>query len=115
MKPNAFAVGRYRFRATLHSRWTSYLALVLFIAILGGVAMGTVAGARRTETSFTTLLNSRNSSQLYGAVQVYNPQAGFNTGYSPSVIEKIRRLPHVEQVEPKVGLLALPLGPHGQT
>ena len=114
MKSNAFNVGGYRFRATLRSRWTSYVALVLFIAVLGGVAMGTVAGARRTETSFTTLLNSRNSSQIFGAVQVYNPQAGFNTGYSASVIEKIRRLPHVAQVEPKVGINAVPLGPHGQ-
>ncbi len=115
MKSHAFKIGGYRFRATLRKRWSGYVALVLFIAILGGVAMGTVAGARRTETSFTTLLNSRNSSQIFGAVQVYNPQAGYNTGYSASVIEKIRRLPHVERVAPRVGINAFPLGPHGQS
>jgi hypothetical protein len=115
MKPNPFKVGGYRFRATLRSSWTSYVALALFISVLGGVAMGTVAGARRTETSFTTFLNSRNPPQIYGAIQIYNPQAGYNTGYSASVIEKVRRLPHVARVEPIVGLDAFPLGPHGQT
>jgi hypothetical protein len=115
VNPNAYKVGRYHFRATFRDRWTSYLALVLFIALLGGVAMGTVAGARRTETSFTTLLNSRNSSQIFGAIRVYNPQAGFSTGYSPSVIQEVRRLPHVAEVESIVGLNAFPLGPHDQT
>jgi hypothetical protein len=91
------------------------VSLALFIAILGGVAMGTVAGARSTETSFTTLLNSRDTSQLNGPIQVYNPQAGFNSGYSASAVEKVRRLPHVSQVETMVGLNAFPLGPHGQS
>src|ERR1017187_5394355 len=108
MRPNAFKVGGYRFGATLRSRWTSYVSLVLFIAILGGVAMGTVAGARRTETSFTTLLDSRDASQLNGPIQVYNPQAGYNTGYSASAVAKVRRLPHVAQVEAMVGINAFP-------
>jgi FtsX-like permease family len=90
------------------------VALVLFIAILGGVAMATVAGARNTENSFTTLLNSRNSSQLYGPVRVYNPQAGYNTGYSASAVTMIRRLPHVAHVESIIGLNAFPLGSNGQ-
>ncbi len=77
--------------------------------------MGTVAGARRTESAFSTLLVSRNSSQLEGAIQVYNPQAGFTTGYSASTVAKVRRLPHVAHVESIVGLNAFPLGPHGQT
>jgi hypothetical protein len=115
VNPNAFKVGAYRFRATIRSRWTSYLALVLFIALLGGVAMGTVAGARRTETSFASLLVSRNSSQIFGAIQVYNPQAGYDTGYSASVVQKVRRLPHVVGVESLVGLNAVPVGPHGQS
>lgn len=91
------------------------MSLALFIAVLGGVAMGTVAGARRTETSFTTLLNSRNTSQLYGPIQVYNPQAGYKTGYSASAVDLVRRLPHVAHVEALVGLNAFPVGPHGQT
>jgi hypothetical protein len=114
VRPKAFIVAGYRFRATLPSRWTSYVSLALFIALLGGVAMGTVAGARRTETSFTTLLNSRNTSQLDGPIQVYNPQAGFDTGYSSAAIAKVRRLPHVAHVEAYVGINAFPLGAHDQ-
>lgn len=114
MKPRAFKVGGYRFRSTLRSRWTTYVSLALFIAVLGGVAMGTVAGARRTETSFTSLLNSRNASQVFGPIQVYNPQAGYKTGYSASAIDLVRRLPHVAHVEALVGLNAFPVGPHGQ-
>lgn len=114
MSPSTFKVVTYRLRATLRDRWISYVSLALFIAVLGGVAMGTVAGARRTETSFTTLLNRQDSSQLFGAIQVYNPQAGFSTGYSASAVEKVGRLPHVARVEPMVGLNAFPLGAHGQ-
>ena len=113
-RSRTFKIGAYRFRATFRNRWSTYVSLALFIAVLGGVAMGTVAGARQTETSFTTLLNSRNTSQLDGPVQVYNPQAGFATGYSASAINLIRRLPHVAHVEAVVGLNAYPLGLHGE-
>lgn len=115
VRPDPLKVGAYRFRANIRQRWASYAALALFIAVLGGVAMGTIAGARSTETSFTTLLNGRNTAQIYGPVQVYNPQAGFTTGYSASVIDQVRHLVHVSHVESLVGLNAFPLGPNGQT
>lgn len=114
MRTRALTISGYRFRATFHDRWTSYVSLVLFLAVLGGVAMGTVAGARRTETSFTTLLNNHDTSQLYAALQIYNPQAGFPAGYSASALNEVRRLPHVSQVEAIVGLNAFPLGSKGQ-
>jgi putative ABC transport system permease protein len=114
VRSKAITVAGYRYRATFRSRWTSYVSLALFIALLGGVAMGTVAGARRTETSFSALLESRNTSQLNGPIQVYNPQAGFNTGYSASAITKVRQLPHVAHVESYVGINAFPLGAHDQ-
>jgi hypothetical protein len=115
VKTRAFTVGAYRFRATFRDRWTSYVSLMLFIAILGGVAMGTAAGARRTETAFTTLLDQHDTSQLYTALQIYNPQAGYSSGYSAVSLDKVRRLPHVSQVEAMIGLNAFPLGTHGQT
>ncbi len=114
MNSRAFSVSAYRFRATLRHRWTSYVSLVLFIALLGGAAMGTIAGARNTESSFTRLIAEHNSSQLFVPIQVYNPQAGFDSGYSAAAIEKVRRLPHVIDVESMVGLNAFPLGTHGQ-
>jgi hypothetical protein len=50
----------YRFRACFRARWTGYLALVLLIGVVGGVAMAAVAGARRTQSSFPAYLASTN-------------------------------------------------------
>jgi len=51
----ALRVAAYRFRATFGRRWGGYLALVLLIGLVGGLAMGAVAGARRTQSSFPVL------------------------------------------------------------
>ena len=50
----------YRFRACFHDRWGGYLALVLLLGLVGGVAMAAVAGARRTQASFPAYLASTN-------------------------------------------------------
>jgi hypothetical protein len=44
----ALRVAPYRFRATFGRRWGGYLALVVLIGLVGGLAMGSVAGAQRT-------------------------------------------------------------------
>ena len=54
----------YRFRATFRRRWTGYLTLVVLIALVGGVAMAAVAGARRTQSSFPAYLASTNPSDV---------------------------------------------------
>jgi hypothetical protein len=41
-------VGWYRFAATFGRRWGGYLTLVLLIGLIGGIALGSVAAARRT-------------------------------------------------------------------
>jgi len=46
-------LGWYRFRCTFSRRWGEYLALVLLIGLVGGLAMGSVAAARRTDSSFS--------------------------------------------------------------
>lgn len=115
MRSHALRIALYRFRSSFRDRLASYVALVLFVAILGGVAMATVAGARRTETSFATLLNRYDSSQLVVPLQVYNPQAGFTSGYSAATVDQVRQLAHVKDVEAVVGLNAFPLGRNGHT
>ena len=40
MKPATLRVALYRFRATFGRQWGGYLALAVFIALVGGLAMG---------------------------------------------------------------------------
>lgn len=54
----------YRSGATFGRRRAGYLSVVLMIGLVGGISMGAVAGARRTESSFPTYLASTNPSDL---------------------------------------------------
>ena len=65
----------YRFRACFHSRWGGYLALLLLIGLVGGVAMGAVAGARRTQSSFPVYLASTNPSDVQAFTE-FDPDHG---------------------------------------
>jgi hypothetical protein len=57
-------VAHFWFRNTFARRWPSYLALVLLIGAVGGVAMGSLSGARRTASSYNTFLASTNPSDM---------------------------------------------------
>ena len=111
MNSQTLRVAWYGFRATFRLRWGGYLAIVLLIALLGGVAMAAIAGARRTQSSFPVYVASTNPSDLGGIVSVLNPAIGGNTGYDPKLIATLARLPYVRNVESNTGLDVLPLGP----
>ena len=72
----AWRVARYRFRATFAQRWGGLLAIVLLIGLDGGLAMGAIAGARRTQSSFPAYLERSNSSYLEIGTAFYDPQDG---------------------------------------
>lgn len=106
-------VAWYRLRVGFGRRRGSYLALVLLVGLVGGVAMGAVAAARRTQSSFSTYLASTNPSNL--SVSVYG---GFNgnsnaVSYSTSATRKIAHLPGVKHVEAAISLTAVPLRADG--
>lgn len=48
MSKQALRVSWYRFRVTFSRCWSGYLALVILLALVGGLAMESVAAARRT-------------------------------------------------------------------
>jgi hypothetical protein len=97
---DAFRVASYRARATLHQRWVGYLVLVVLTGVLGGVAMGSVAAARRTQSSYPAYLASINPSE----VQVFTEFAPITrTGYSPRVDAAIARLPFVSRSADVIG------------
>ena len=107
-------VAAYRFRATFTRRRGGYLALVLLIGLVGGVALGALAAARRTQSSFSTYLAATNPSNL--AITDFG---GLNNGggsaplYSSSATATIAHLSGVRHVETGVPILAVPLGPDG--
>ena len=81
----------YRFRATFRRRWPGYLVIALLIGLVGGVAMASIAGARRTESSYPTFLAGTNPSDLL-------VQPCTSVSCTSGFIAQIARLPHVKRV-----------------
>jgi hypothetical protein len=102
MSGEALRVAWLWFRGTFGRRWSGYLSIVLLVGLVGGVAMGVVAAARRTQSSFPELAARTDFSGLYFVDSVYNPANGLDAGYLPGLIRPIARLPHVKQVESEV-------------
>ena len=100
----------YRCRATWRRRWGGYLGIVLVIGLVGGVAMAAVAGARRTENSFSVFLARTNPSSVAVLTGLYQPDP---TGYDAALIKKISRLPYVVRVESEGGYEYELVGPKG--
>jgi hypothetical protein len=106
-------VASYRFRATFAHRWGGYLALVLLIGLLGGLAMGAVAAARRTQSSFHAFIASTNPSDITLGTALYNPASPDGAGYDASLVHTIAHLPHVKHVESYASFNGALLGPNG--
>lgn len=110
----ALRIAVYRLRATFSRRWPGYLAIVLLIGGIGGLAMGAVAAARRTQSSFSTFLGSTNPTQLTIAIFPNGSGPGTTGMYSPTTTAALRHLSGVEKVESWVQLFALPLPRSGR-
>ena len=106
----ALGLSWWRFRSTLRVRRGGYLAIVLLIGALGGLAMGSVAGARRTQSAFPVYLASTNPSD----VEFFTEFATVTrTGYSAKVDRAIAQLPYVKSSVDVIGFDGnlTPLGP----
>ena len=101
----------YRVRATLHMRWGGYLAVVLFVGLVGGVAMGAIAGARRTQSAFPAYLAAKDTSDMQA--QIWNLGESLSGAATANLTGQLARLPYVEHVASAPTLLLLPLGPGG--
>jgi hypothetical protein len=102
------AVAWYRFTTTIGRRWGGYLAIVLLIGMIGGVAMASLAAARRTQSSYPAFLASTNPSDL--TMTVYSTASG---SAGASLTAKIARLADVRHVDSLVTPTFLPLTPQG--
>ena len=109
---DAFRVAWYRFGRTLRRRWTGYLAITLLLGLVGGLAMGSVAAARRTQGAYGVYLAATNPSDLIVLTGVSGSPD--QSGYDPAVISKIAALPGVRHVASYAGLNVAILGLDGQ-
>ena len=110
----ALRVARYRSRGTFRERWGGYLSLVLLVGLVGGVALGALASARRTQSSYSTYLANTNPSDLSLGTALYSPGLGFTTGYDAALVRTIAHLPHVTRVESYSSIYGQPVQPNGQ-
>jgi hypothetical protein len=101
-----------RLRSALRTRLGGYLGLVLIIGVLGGLAMGSVAAARLTQSSYPTYLASTNPSDLN--VSVYAPGGGpISASSSTRLTRAIRALPGVTHVRTSTVVEMAPLSKSG--
>ena len=109
MTAGVLGLAGYRFRTTLGQRWTGYLTIVVLVGLLGGVAMGAIAAARRTQAAFPVFLASTNPSNL--ALVTSNWQQGQpnSDGYSLAGARLVGRLPLVSHVANDENLNGQPL------
>jgi ABC-type antimicrobial peptide transport system permease subunit len=99
---NATRVGWYWFRANFGRRWANYLTIILLVGAIGGLALGSVTAARRTQSSYNTFLASTNPSDLTVTL------------YAPNLVSKLVRLPLVRHVGvSSYSVNAFPVTKHG--
>jgi hypothetical protein len=100
-------VAWYRLRVTFARRWRQSLALAVLIGLIGGVGLGSLAAARRTQSSYPAYLAQTNASDL--TLSTYGIGNAAATVYSAKTEAAIARLPAVRHVESWVGVIAVPL------
>lgn len=99
----ALQVGWFWLRASLRRHWANYLAVVLLVGSLGGLAIGAVAAAQRTASSYNIYLASTNPSDLTLTIG------------APNISSELAKLPHVRSVAlSSYSVNAFPAGRSGE-
>jgi hypothetical protein len=102
MRRNSLRIAWYWCRANFGRRWANYLTIILLVGAIGGLSLGSIAAARRTQSSYNTFLASSNPSDLE------------MTLYAPNIASQLARLPHVRHVGvSSYSVNAFPAGKHG--
>jgi hypothetical protein len=108
-------VAWYRFITTFNGRRRSLVSLIVLIGLVGGLALASMAAARRTESSFPAFLANTNPSDIQGETGAFGSDpADPGASYHPALLNAIAHLPHVKQAQSIVGLNTLLLGSNGE-
>jgi len=105
-------VAWYRNRVILRRRWADYVGVVLLIGLVGGVALASLAGARRTQSAFPTYLAESNASDVQA--NVWNLRETLSGPATANIAARLSRLPGVAHVASSPTMIVVPLGPNGQ-
>jgi hypothetical protein len=104
-------VAWYRTRCQFGRRRGGYLVIVVLLGLVGGLALGSIAAARRTDSSFPRYLARSNASDLSVSTGVGSNNN--TSAYSSVLMKRIARLPDVRHVEVSAFLLLGPLESDG--
>lgn len=107
----ALRIAWYRFRSTLRRRWRGYVSVVLLIGLLGGIAMASIAGGRRTQSSYPTFFTSTNPSNL--TISAFATNSGADTTGTGKLASEIAHLADVRKVRTLLAPTIEPLAPNG--
>ena len=115
MNLDSWRVITYRARRTLAHRFRSYLAITLVLGALGGLALGSIAAARRTQSAYPQFLESTNPSTLQVTVWEYTTSTGaVPLRQQDAMAGELSRLRNVRHVERFVYPLTAPINAKGQ-
>jgi ABC-type lipoprotein release transport system permease subunit len=84
----------YLVRRRIRHRWANYAGIALLLALVSGLSLFALAGARRTQSSYPRFLRAANASTLGYAS---------NGGYDPKMIRTVASFPEVAQSRTFVG------------
>jgi hypothetical protein len=107
---NDWRIIAYRLRATFRGRLGGYVAIVLLLGLVGGLAIGSVAAARRTEASFPEFFAHTNPSDLTVTFwSAQTPTGAIPIAEETKITREVRRLLGVFDVRTAIFPLVTPL------
>lgn len=80
-----------RFRAEFRARWRALLVVALLVGLAGGAVLASLAGARRTDTAYSRLVEKTDAWDV-----LVNPDLGTDSALE---IGDVAVLPQVEQAD----------------
>ena len=93
-------------RAEARRRWPAWVAIVALVGVVGGLVLGALAGARRTDTAFARMVD-----QTEAADVMVNPDQGTQSALT---LDAVRAMPGVRRAGELTGGGAVVLDEQGQ-